>query len=161
MKLTSCSTALFVKNIGVSKAFYTGVLGMNIDMDFGKNVIFREGFTIWEISENHILTETIGYESISDRNSNKFELYFETESIKEAFDTLKSRKVHFLHEIHEEPWGQFTFRFFDPDRHLIEAGESMPHFIKRFYDEGLTIDQVSARTSVPVEAVRQLLGFKN
>jgi catechol 2,3-dioxygenase-like lactoylglutathione lyase family enzyme len=160
MKLSRCSTALFVKNISVSKAFYTGMLGLSIDMDFGKNVIFKEGFTIWEINENHIIPQTLGLDSISDRNSIRFELYFETENIKEAFDNLKSKKVHFLHEIHEEPWGQLTFRFFDPDRHLIEAGESMPHFIGRFYDEGLTIEQISARTSVPAEAVRQFLGLK-
>lgn len=30
-----------------------------------------------------------------------------------------------LHDLHDEPWGQRTIRFFDPDDHLIEAGESL------------------------------------
>ncbi|RKX68718.1 hypothetical protein DRP43_05215, partial [candidate division TA06 bacterium] len=43
---------------------------------------------------------------------------------------IKSKNIEFLHEIHEEPWGQRTIRFFDPDNHLIEIGEPLPIFIK-------------------------------
>jgi catechol 2,3-dioxygenase-like lactoylglutathione lyase family enzyme len=160
MELKTCSAVLFVKDIEASKNFYSGILRLQIDLDFGKNVIFKNGFTIWEIQENHIITSTLGVNRISDLNVNRFELYFETDYLKEIFDTLKKAEVLFLHEIHEEPWGQQTIRFFDPDNHLIEVGESMRQFVLRFYNQGLTFEQVSKRTSVPVEEVKRLINFK-
>jgi catechol 2,3-dioxygenase-like lactoylglutathione lyase family enzyme len=158
MELKNCSAALFVKDIETSKDFYIGILGMSIDLDFGKNVIFNNGFAIWEIQNNHIIPATLGLDKISDPKVNRFELYFETENLSEIYKRLKNKNVEFLHEIHEEPWGQMTVRFFDPDNHLIEIGESMRQFVCRFYNQGLTIEQVSKRTSVPVEVIKKLIG---
>jgi catechol 2,3-dioxygenase-like lactoylglutathione lyase family enzyme len=160
MDLSNCSTALFVKDIGISKDFYIGLLGMEVELDFGKNVIFRNGFAIWEIQKNHIIPANLGMEKLTDQSSNRFELYFETENLTEVFEILKSKNIKFLHEIHEEPWGQQTIRFFDPDNHLIEAGESLRQFVRRFYEQGLTFEQVSKRTSVPVDEVKRLINRK-
>lgn len=157
MDLKNCSTAIFVKDIEVSKKFYIDLLGMLIDSDFGKNVIFKNGFAIWEIQNNHIIPKSLGLDKISDSEINRFELYFETENLPDIFKTLKNKNVKFLHQIHEEPWGQRTIRFFDPDNHLIEIGESMRQFVSRFYNQGLTIEQVSRRTSVPIEDVKRLI----
>lgn len=157
MDLKASSTALFVKDIVTSKQFYIDLLGMSVDLELGKNVIFKNGFTIWEIQTNHIIPATLGLDKISDPKFNRFELYFETENLPEIFDTLKSKGVPFLHEIHEEPWGQQTIRFFDPDNHLIEIGESMQQFVCRFYNQGMTIKQVSKRRSVPIEEVKRLI----
>jgi catechol 2,3-dioxygenase-like lactoylglutathione lyase family enzyme len=157
MDLKTFSAALFVKDIKASKNFYIGILGLSVDLDFGKNVIFKNGFAIWEIQENHIIPKTLGMNKISDLKVNRFELYFETENLQDIFKTLKREEVPFLHEIHEEPWGQQTIRFFDPDNHLIEIGESMRQFVSRFYNQGLTIEQVSKRTSIPIEEIKRLL----
>jgi catechol 2,3-dioxygenase-like lactoylglutathione lyase family enzyme len=157
MDLKNCSTAIFVNDIEISKDFYCKLLGLPIDLDFGKNVIFKSGFTIWEIQNNHIIPSTLGLERINSSSYNRFELYFETENLHEIFEVLKNRNVRFLHEIHEEPWGQHTIRFFDPDNHLIEIGESMRQLVCRFYHQGLTIEQVSERTSVPIEEVKRLI----
>ncbi len=159
MELKNCSPALFVNDIEISRNFYTGILGLTVELDFGKNVIFKNGFAIWEIRKDHIIPSTLGLEKISDGRYIRFELYFETDNLDEIFDNLKTKGVKFLHEVHEEPWGQHTIRFFDPDNHLIEIGESMKRFISRFHDQGLTPDQISGRTSVPVEEVRRLLGI--
>lgn len=115
MDLKTCSAALFVKDIEASKNFYIEILGLSIDLDFGKNVIFKNGFAIWEIQENHIIPSTLGLNKISDLKVNRFELYFETENLQDIFETLKREQIPFLHEIHEEPWGQQTIRFFDPE----------------------------------------------
>ena len=160
MDLKTCSTALFVKDIETSKKFYIDLLGLSIDLDFGKNVIFKNGFAIWEIQENHIIPTKLGLNKITDLKVNRFELYFETENLLEVYETLKRKDVPFLHEIHEEPWGQQTVRFFDPDNHLIEIGESMRQFVHRFYNQGLTIEQVSKRTSVPIEEIKRLINKK-
>ena len=157
MDLNNCSTAIFVKYIKISKYFYNNLLELTVDLDLGKNVIFKDGFAIWEIQNDHIIPSTLGLEKTKNKSFNRFELYFETENLPDIFNTLKKKKVRFLHEIHEEPWGQQTIRFFDPDNHLIEIGESMRQFVCRFYNEGLSIEQVSERTSVPVEEIARLI----
>lgn len=157
MDLNNFSTAIFVKDIEISKNFYCNLLGLPIDLDFGKNVIFKSGFAIWEIQNNHIIPLTLGLGKITNASSNRFELYFETENLPDIFKVLKNGNVRFIHEIHEEPWGQQTIRFFDPDNHLIEIGESMRQFVCRFYDQGLTIEQVYKRTSVPVDEIKRLI----
>jgi catechol 2,3-dioxygenase-like lactoylglutathione lyase family enzyme len=157
MELNNSSTALFIKDIEVSKQFYTQVLGLTVDLDLGKNVIFKSGFSIWEIRNHHIIPENLGLDKISDVSVNRFELYFETENLPELFSILKSKNVRFLHGIHEESWGQKTIRFFDPDNHLIEIGESMKQFVCRFYNQGLTSDDISRRTGIPVEEVNKLV----
>ena len=157
MNLKNCSTAIFVKDIEISKDFYCNILGLPVELDFGKNVIFKTGFAVWEIQKNHIIPSELGMENISTPSFHRFELYFETEDLPEIFESLKQKGVNFLHEIHEEPWGQHTIRFFDPDNHLVEIGESMKQFVCRFYNQGLTVEQVSKRTSVPVEQVKRLV----
>ena len=157
MNLDNCSTALFVNDIEVSKDFYNVLLGLPIDLDFGKNVIFKSGFAIWEIQDEHIIASKLGVEKIRNTSFYRFELYFETENLPAVYNTLKNNNIRFLHEIHEEPWGQQTIRFFDPDNHLIEIGESIRQFVCRFYNQGLSIEQVSKRTSVPVDEIKRLI----
>jgi catechol 2,3-dioxygenase-like lactoylglutathione lyase family enzyme len=158
MELNYSGIALFVKDIEISKDFYSNILNLKIELDFGKNVIYRGGITIWEIDENHIIPSSLGQERVKNANNNRIELYFETENLQEVYEELKGRGTHFLHEIHEEPWGQRTIRFFDPDNHLIEVGKSMRLFVTRFYELGLSLEEVSARTSVPAEEVMRLVG---
>jgi catechol 2,3-dioxygenase-like lactoylglutathione lyase family enzyme len=157
MHLKNCSTALFVKNIAIAKAFYTQTLRQEVELDLGKNIIFRAGFALWEIQTTHIIPQKLGMSNISEENINRFELYFETDNIEEVYEALKAQQTAMVHPIHEEPWGQRTVRFFDPDHHLIEVGESMAQFVRRFYQQGMTEEQVSERTGVPVEEVKRLL----
>jgi len=79
------STAAFVKNIEVSKKFYTEILEQMIELDFGKNVILKGGITLWEINPNHIILKKLGLDSTVDQKINRFEFYFETEEIDRVF----------------------------------------------------------------------------
>ena len=65
--------------------------------------------------------------------------------------------VEFLHELKTEPWGQQTFRFFDPDHHLVEIGERMEAFITRVFEESGSVEATCQRTGVPEETVRTFL----
>ena len=56
---------------------------------------------------------------------------------------LTEAGVKFLHEINEEEWGQRTIRFFDPDNHLVEIGDTMRTFVLRLFKQGLTTSQIS------------------
>lgn len=151
------SAAAFVRDIEVSKKFYTEVLELAIEFDFGKNVILEGGITLWEINPTHIIPERLGINSIGDRIVNRFEFYFETKDIETVCERVKESGADFLHLLHDEPWGQRTGRFFDPDRHLIEIGESMATFVKRLHSDNMTPEQVSQKTSIPLEKVRELL----
>jgi catechol 2,3-dioxygenase-like lactoylglutathione lyase family enzyme len=157
MDLKNLSIALFVKDIEISKDFYINILEQRVELDFGKNVIFKNGLAIWEIRDSHIIPVNLGTDKIRNNSVNRFELYFETDNLPQIYQSLKNNNVQFLHEIHEEIWGQQTIRIFDPDNHLIEIGESMAQFVGRFYQQGLTIEQISERTFIPVEEVLHLI----
>ncbi len=151
MKLNS--TVVFVKDIAASTAFYRDNLGLEIEHDFGANVAFKGGLAIWAIWKEHIIGSSL--EAFSD--SNRFELYFEEDDIPGLFSRLNNGAVRFLHGVQEEPWGQLTIRFFDPDGHLIEVGEPLGVFLRRMHEGGLTPEEVSERSGVPVGAVLSFL----
>jgi len=147
------STVIFVKDIEVSKIFYTRYLGFSIINDFGNNVMMSNGLSIWEIQKEHIIAKKLK----TNIQSNRFELYFETDNINEIFNKLNSSGIKFLHNIHEESWGQKTIRFFDTDNHLIEIGEQLDIFVKNMSKKGLTPNQISDKSGIPVETVITLI----
>ncbi|MCP3966320.1 MAG: glyoxalase [Lentisphaerae bacterium] len=157
MSITFHSTALFVRDIEVSKRFYTEVMEMKIELDFNKNVILNNGLTIWEIWQDHIIPDKMEIDLKDISAKPRAELCYETEDIFAVHKKLCDNNVEFLHELNEEPWGQLTVRFFDPDKHLLEVGESLATFVNRLHKEGRTPEQVSEKTSVPLEAVKQLI----
>lgn len=152
------NAVLMVESMERTKAFYCDVLDQKVRLDFGGALIFESGLSLWEITSDHIIPEKIGKEAISGKKHASFELNFETDDIRDCLDLLKNHKVDFLHEINEEPWGQQTIRFFDPDGHLIEIGESLETFVIRFLKEGMSEEEVAKRTSVPLEKVRDIVG---
>ena len=162
MKLNSLrfhSTAAFVADIHRSKQFYTEVLGQEIELDFGKNVILKSGITLWEINPNHIIPRESGIDTIRNERVNRFEFYFESEDIHDTYQKLSTNRVAFLHSVHEEPWGQRTIRFYDPDhRHLIEIGESMTTFVSRMSENGMSTEAITRKIGIPAEKLREIVG---
>lgn len=150
------SSVIFVKDIERSKDFYVRVLNQEIQHDFGKNVILKDGLTIWEIQPEHLIRKKLETANVS----NKFELYFETEFIDITYSKLKSERVEFLHDIYEEPWGQRTIRFFDYDNHLIEIGESLETFVKNMHKNGLSSNQIAEKSDIPIDTVNNILSNK-
>ena len=62
-------------------------------------------------------------------------------------------KIEYVHPVMEHEWGQRVIRFYDPDYHIIEVGESMKLVCHRFLDSGMTKEQVAERMGVPLKAV--------
>ena len=147
------STVIFVKDIERSKDFYQRFLDFSIEHDFGKNVILNNGLTIWEIQESHVISKQLQTKD----DSNRFELYFESEELEKVFSQLEMAGIKFLHKIHEEPWGQNTIRFFDPDNHLIEIGEPLEVFVNNMSRDGLSVKEISEKSGIPIDTVRELL----
>ncbi|MBN2612226.1 MAG: VOC family protein [Bacteroidales bacterium] len=151
------STVVFVRDIKKSKDFYTRLLGFSVEHDFGKNIILSSGLTLWEVLPGHIIDKELNTKN----ESNRFELYFENHDIGKIFNTLDKAGIRFLHKIHEEPWGQRTFRFFDPDGHLIEIGEPLEVFVANMSKKGVTETRISEKTGIPIETIQTLLKNDN
>ena len=156
MNLKFYSPVVFVKDIGEAKKFYAEVLGQETEHDFGANIIFKSRLSLWQISEKHEIAGIAG----KPENGSTFELYFETDNIEESSGKVKATGVKFLHDIKTEPWGQMTFRFFDPDGHLVEIGEAFNVFLQRIYSETKSIEETSRKTGVPVATVSEIVNKK-
>ena len=128
---------LVVTDIDRSVEFYKKVFGLHIIMDFGANKTLTGGLAL-QTAETY--KEFIGASDIS-FGGNNFELYFE------EYD------IEYVHPIMEHSWGQRVVRFYDPDKHIIEVGESMKVVCKRFLDSGMTPEQVAKRMDVPMKFV--------
>lgn len=112
----------FVKDIEISKKFYTGLLGMVILEDHGNFVMFESGFAIHDGAS--LFRTVFGIDDANDDcyGRGNLVLYFEDADLDKTHSRI-SGKIDLIHEIREEPWGQRVFRFLDPDRHIVELGE--------------------------------------
>jgi len=158
MALKFSSSVLFVKDIRVSRRFYEEMLGLKILVDFGSCIGFDCGLSIWEAERAFPLVFNEPYKESGEIGKRNLELCFEDDEIQPVWQKISSAAVRMAHPLTEQPWGQLVFRFYDPDGHVIEIGEPVPVFVKRFLDRGMSVEEVSKRTSVPVEAVKAIAG---
>lgn len=149
---------LVVEDMDRSRKFYEEVLGQKVIMDFGANITFGGDFSLqtkdsWRgfIGDSE---DTIMF------RSNNFELYFEEKQFDQFVERLKRYEVELIHDVRKYPWGQNVIRFYDPDKHIIEVGESMVSVIRRFHDQGLSVDEIAEKTQHPKEFVRDALNEK-
>ncbi|WP_368293889.1 VOC family protein [Dehalobacter sp. TBBPA1] len=148
---------IVVKNMQRSRTFYEK-LGQKVKYDFGENIEFDGGFSI-HLEEHFSKLLGIGQYNIL-KKSNNFELYFETEKIGRVYDEMKEVGVEFIHEVREQPWGQRVMRFYDPDYHIIEVGESMESVAIRYFQSGMTVEDICRRTSLPGEFVQKAIDLR-
>ncbi len=150
---------IVVKDINVSRNFYENILNQKVKYDFGENVMYEGDFSI-QLKSHFAKMITINQNDIISKPNN-FELYFEVENIDDFLQTLERTKyeIEFIHELIEHSWGQRVIRFYDPDMHIIEVGESIESVVKRFLNQGLSVEETAKRTQHPIEFVRQC--FKN
>ncbi|WP_406656388.1 VOC family protein [Methanolobus sp. ZRKC2] len=138
---------IVVNDIETSRDFYENLLGQKVEYDHGENVVFEGGFAI-HLKEHY--KSLLGQEhSRILKKSNNFDLYFETDDIGGIFHKLKDTGVDLIHDIREQPWGQRVTRFYDPDHHIVEVGETMESVVLRYHDSGMSIEEISDRTFMP------------
>lgn len=147
---------IVVENINSSRQFYEQVLGQQVKFNFGDNIIFKGDFAIHRKAHYHQLLGESTRFSIIPRTHN-CELYFESDDIEDIYSQLKRNSVEFIHGLEEQSWGQWVMRFYDPDGHVIEIGEPMEAVVWRFYTQGLTIQEVCERSSMPIEFVERVI----
>jgi catechol 2,3-dioxygenase-like lactoylglutathione lyase family enzyme len=139
-----------VNNIDLSRKFYETLLNQKVKFDFGANVTFHGDFAIH--LDSHF-SGLIDNKKIV-KGGNDFELYFEFDDLDELVGRLIQNRVEFVHPLREQPWRQKVVRFYDPDLHIIEVGESMEHVAYRLSKEGLSEPEISQIIMMPLEFVK-------
>ncbi len=147
MKLKN--SMLVVTDIDKAVEFYKKVLGLHVIMDFGANKTLTGGLALQtaETYGGFIGTNMISF------GGNNFEIYFEEDDFDRFADKLEECEIEYVHPIMEHSWGQRVVRFYDPDKHIIEVGESMKVVCRRFLESGMTPEQVAKRMDVPMKFV--------
>lgn len=147
------SLLITVSDVARSRTFYEQVLEQEVEIDFGRNVSFKGGFAIHQ--RDHF-KELIDNREIRP-GSNDFELYFEYDDVKGFVNKLTEHNVRLVHPLKEQPWRQFVVRFYDPDDHIIEVGETMAFLCSRLHKEGLSVEEIAKATGLPDDFIKMSL----
>lgn len=150
------SSVLFVRDIQDSRRFYEEVLDQKVLMDHGPNIGFEGGFALWQCEHAGQIIFGNPIEGQGALGQKVFELYFETTDLDAGCKTLEAAGTEIIHPLFEQPWGQRVIRFYDPDHHIIELAEPMDAPIFRFLAQGLSLEEIAQRTSMPLEIIRQI-----
>lgn len=142
---------LVVDNIEKSKIFYEKLMRQKIKYDFTENITFEGGFVIHLKSH---FSDLINNRKII-KAGNNFELYFEYDDIDLFVKELIENNVEIVHNVHIQPWGQKVVRFYDPDKHIIEVGESLEFLTYRLSKEGKSDDEISKITGLTIEFISE------
>lgn len=146
---------IVVNDMDISRGFYEKVLGQKIRYDFGANIEFEGGFSI------HLKSHFSGLINLPESEilvkANNTELYFEEDDLEGVAGKLDQWGINYVHRITEQPWGQRVLRFYDPDCHIVEVGESIESTARRFLNKGLTAEETAKRISMPLEFVKGLM----
>lgn len=149
------SALIVVSDIERSKIFYCGLLGQKIENDFGENVTFEGGFCI---QQRKLWSEFISKdESEIIFKGNDAELYFEEDEFDRFLKKLESSGAELVHAPLEHGWGQRVVRFYDPDFHIVEVGESLEFVCKRLLSQGMSCEEVGEKTQMGVDFVNRLI----
>ncbi len=145
-----------VRDMERSKRFYREVLGCGVKEDFGANVTLEGGLSLQTLESWSVMTGRA--EGDIALKNGAGEAYFEEDELDGFMARLTAMGgVELLHPLHEQPWGQRAVRFYDPDGHIIEVGESLSAVARRFADGGMTVGEIAKRMDVAEEYVRALL----
>lgn len=151
MKYGGCLFA--VKDIAAARKFYEELFHLKVIVDYGKNIVFEGGLSL---QQDFDWLTGIAKEEIRQKENN-CEIFFEEENFDAFILCLQKRKnIVLLHEISEAPWGQRIIRFYDPDYHLIEVGESLNSVIKRFERQGMNLKDIAKRMDITLDDIARI-----
>lgn len=144
---------LAVKDVEVSKKFYSDLFEQKVVFDLGWNVTFSGGFAI---QQNFAWLADLSEEDVIEK-SNNMELYFEVDDFDEFLEKLTSHpEVEYVHPPRKHEWQQRVVRIYDPDYHIIEIGESMAVIARRYLKDGLTAEETAKIIQHPIEFVKMI-----
>ena len=156
---------LGVSNMEKSRTFYETVLDQKVILDAGGLMImFESGVNLQYNYADVVNGEEIfapkptGAKLKTITKHNSCQVGWEVDDLEYWLSRVKSADdVEIIHNISEYNWGQLVFRFYDPDGHIIEIGESPKAIVKRLQAQGLSIEEIAERTWDTVEQVQLIL----
>jgi hypothetical protein len=145
-----CLPLIAVDNVQISKVFYQDLFDQTVVMDLGKNITMSGGFALQEGFD--WLTGIDPINMI--KKSNNMELYFEADDFDAFINKLESyRDIDRVHPVKKYDWQQRVIRIYDPDKHIIEIGESMAVIAKRYLKDGSSAEETAKLIQHPLEFV--------
>ena len=146
------NTMLVVKDMERSKKFYWEVMGLRTLVDLQIHAVLTGGLGLQtEACWQGFIEQETSYKG------NDAEIYFEEDDFEPFIEKLTKMDIEYVHPPYTHEWGQRVVRFYDPDYHILEVGESMKIVCRRFLDAGLDEMQIAKKTSLPLKAVRAYL----
>jgi len=147
---------IVVKDIERSKAFYRGLFGLEVLADYEGNVVLTEGLVLQDAD----VWEAFIHKNI-EHYSNSSELYFEENDMDWFMERLSrcTEHVEYVTPFSQHEWGQRVVRFYDPDGHLIEVGESMDFVARRFLLQGMSVEETARKTQMAYKKVEEIAAF--
>lgn len=145
---------IVVNDIEISKQFYKELFGLEVIADFGENVVLSEGLAL---QEKKLWEKFVERKVIS--GGNDAELYFEENFIDEFLEKLEKStyEIEYINKLITHDWGQRVIRMYDPDKHIIEIGESLEFVARRFLKSGMSVQEVAKKTQLAVSYVELLI----
>jgi catechol 2,3-dioxygenase-like lactoylglutathione lyase family enzyme len=157
MKAQFRSAVLFVKDMAASRRFYEQLLGQQVDLDFGVNVGYVSGLSLWDVQAVFDVVYHHAPEDSTPLGRDNLELYFEVDDLDTALRTLTAEGVRLVHPITEQPWAARVLRAYDPDGHLVELAEPMDVVAHRLAANGQSVEAISKRTGMPIAVIEKML----
>ena len=147
------SPLIVVADLERARSFYNEVLGLNVILDFGENITLTGGVSLQTRGSWMTFIQKKSHEI--QFGGNDAELYFEEDEFDRFIEKLNNIEgIDYVHPALEHRWGQRVVRFYDPDGHIIEVGETMSEVCRRFLKSGLSVSQTAERMGVSTEYVR-------
>lgn len=152
--MTYTATVISVRDINAARRFYEALFGLELYQDYGINISFTCGLSLQQEFD-----WLVGLPKGSvTRKPNDMELCFEEEDFDGFLAKLNACPgIEYLGPVVEHSWGQRVVRFYDPDGHIIEVGESMKRVIQRFQAAGMSMEEISVQMDVSISDLEKLL----
>ena len=149
------NTLLAVTDMDNSVGFYKNVLGLRVVTDLGANKTLTGGLSL---QTRESWAEFLGVSPDELGWCGRVgELYFEEDDFDAFAERLNTMDIRYVHPVKEHSWGQRAVRFYDPDGHIIEVGESIKTVVRRFIECGMTPEQTAERMDVPLKMINACL----
>ncbi len=148
------SAVIAVGDIKKSREFYEEILGQKVKIDLGDYVVYEGEFAIMKPFAELLELDR----STVVKRSHNFELYFEVDDFDEFLKRFdKNGDIKYVHGPKKHEWQQRVVRIYDPDDNIIEIGEAIGTIVKRFLEQGLSIEETAAIVQQPLEYVRSMI----
>lgn len=151
---------LCVKDLEKSKKFYYDLFGLMVEEDFGTYISMTKGlaFQVADSWQDYLGKQE--HEITYKNHASK--VVFEIDNFDEVLNIINARKdIELVHPIINYSWRQRVVRFYDPDGHIVEVGESMDIVVKRFISSGLTVEETANKINASVDCVKDSLNRSN